>query len=90
MVADQIEVSGAVFVSICLKVHDGGLRSGTPIQFAIAETVPLAATRIDVGFGRLRVRSPSARFKPSGGFYLRGRAGEAYGLARCRAQARRP
>ena len=41
MVADQIEVSGAVFVPVRVKVH-GSLCIGAIIQSAIAETVPLS------------------------------------------------
>ncbi len=44
MAADQIEVAGATFVPICVKV-DGSLleRALAGIQFAMAKTVPTNA-----------------------------------------------
>ena len=61
MVADQIEVSGAVVVAICLKVHDGSPPQGLPIQFAIAEIVPMDAAPDRCGLQSARgdVRAPA-------------------------------
>src|SRR5260370_333440 len=48
---DQVEMSGAAFVPVCVKVHGGSpprKRWGTLIQSAIAKTVPWPAS--DRGF----------------------------------------
>src|SRR6266403_4723775 len=72
---DQVEMSGAAFVPVCVKVHGGSpprKRWGTLIQSAIAKTVPWPAS--DRGFaykatargGLKRVNALTAISSPAG------------------------
>src|SRR5260370_33109278 len=79
---DQVEMSGAAFVPVCVKVHGSSpprKRWGTLIQSAIAKTVPWPATDCGFAYKATSARRPKACQRPHRQLVARRREIEAGG-----------